>query len=122
MKFYVKNDIDDIIEYQVCKMYLITTSKTTVTHQKLTNLKQKKSLSTGTQLTFTQISIKFFLLSQIFTRDKKSWMGGATLPANNPLQNDNPIKKEDTKNVPPGTVFVTNWKKKKEEEENREMK
>ena len=34
-------------------------------------------------------------------------MGGATFPANKPLQNDNPIKKEDTKNVPPGTVFVT---------------
>lgn len=29
------------------------------------------------------------------------------MPAKSPLQNDNPIKKEETKNVPPGTVFVT---------------
>ena len=29
------------------------------------------------------------------------------MPANRPLQNDNPMKKEETKNVPPGTVFVT---------------
>ena len=46
-------------------------------------------------------------------------MGGATLPANKPLQNDNPMKKEDTKNVPPGTVFVTVLKKKKKEKKKK---
>ena len=46
-------------------------------------------------------------------------MGGATLPANKPLQNDNPIKKEDTKNVPPGTVFVTIRKKEKIKKEKK---
>ena len=37
----------------------------------------------------------------MLTLDKKDWIGAATLPANNPLQKERPMKKEETKNVPP---------------------
>lgn len=37
------------------------------------------------------------------------------MPANSPLQKDNPMKKEETKKVPPGTVFVTVTTRRKED-------
>ena len=64
-------------------------------------------------LTLTDISMRVFFPSQMFTRDINSCTGGATLPAKRPLQKDNPIKNEDTKNVPP-VPFCDVSKKRKE--------
>jgi hypothetical protein len=47
------------------------------------------------------ISIVAFLPSQLFTLLRKSWIAGATFPAKRPLQKERPMKKEETKQVPP---------------------